>query len=162
MKRWTSCVCSHPSPSYLSSPYLLISFDYASYPAFLFYLTLSTFLSASLTISLSLSASLCLSLPLSASLWCSVSTFCCFTHIHERNRSNQGPVASSAGARSACSGDPPLSVVAPLFDMINQGGRGSANARFVVKDKRMFNLIVHGEEKAPVEVPCLVRICSVG
>ncbi len=57
---------------------------------------------------------------------------------------------------------PPLRVVAPVFNMINHGGRGSANARFVVKDKRMFDLIVRKEEKAPVEVPCLIRICSVG
>ena len=48
---------------------------------------------------------------------------------------------------------PPLRVVAPVFDMINHGGQGSANARFVVKDKRMFDLIVRGEEKTPVEVP---------
>ncbi len=57
---------------------------------------------------------------------------------------------------------PPLRVVAPVFDMINHGGRGSANARFVVEDKRMFDLIVRGEEEAPVEVPRLVRIRSVG
>ena len=56
----------------------------------------------------------------------------------------------------------PLRVVAPVFDMINHGGRGSTNARFVVEDKRMFDLIVHGEEEAPVEGPCFVRIRSVG
>jgi hypothetical protein len=57
---------------------------------------------------------------------------------------------------------PPLRVVPPVFNMINQGGRGSANTRFVVKDKFMFDLIMREEEKAPVVVPCLVRICSVG
>ena len=57
---------------------------------------------------------------------------------------------------------PPLRVVAPVFDMINHGGRGSANARFVVEDKCMFDLIVRGEEEAPVEVPHLIRICSIG
>ncbi len=57
---------------------------------------------------------------------------------------------------------PPLCIIVPVFDMINHGGRSSANARFVVKDKRMFNLIVCGEEKAPVEMPCLVWIRSVG
>ncbi len=55
---------------------------------------------------------------------------------------------------------PPLRVVAPVFDMINHRGPGSANACFVVKDKGMFDLIVREEEKAPVEVPCLVRIRS--
>jgi hypothetical protein len=58
--------------------------------------------------------------------------------------------------------EPPLRIIMPVFDMINHGGRSSANARFVVEDKRMFNLIVRGEEKAPVEMPCLVRIHSVG
>jgi hypothetical protein len=57
---------------------------------------------------------------------------------------------------------PPLRVVGPVFDMINHGCHGSANACFIVEDKRMFDLIVRGEEKAPVEVPCLVRIRSVG
>ena len=45
---------------------------------------------------------------------------------------------------------PPLRVVAPVFDMINHGGRGSANACFDVEDKCMFVLIVRSEEKAPV------------
>ncbi len=57
---------------------------------------------------------------------------------------------------------PPLRVIVPVFDMINHGDRSSANTCVVVEDKRMFNLLVRGEEKAPVEVPCLVRIRSVG
>ncbi len=57
---------------------------------------------------------------------------------------------------------PPLCIVVPMFDMINHGGRGSANARFFVEDKRMFNLIVRGEEEALVEVPHLIQIRSIG
>jgi hypothetical protein len=49
-----------------------------------------------------------------------------------------------------------------MFDMINHGGCGSANAWFVVEVKCMFNLLVRGEEEAPVEVPHLIRICSIG
>ncbi len=55
---------------------------------------------------------------------------------------------------------PPLRIIVPVFNMINHGGHSSTNARFVVKDNRMFDLIVRGEEEVPVEVPCLIQIRS--
>jgi hypothetical protein len=115
----------------------------------------SPLLSLHLSLYLSLSVSLCLSLVLCF----------CLLLLHTFTQMQQvqsGACHIKRRCKVGMQWGPPLCVVMPMFNMINHGGCGSANAQFVVEDKCMFNLIVRGEEEAPVELPCLIRIRSIG